>query len=140
MTKRKQNYRPCQSNKGGHFLALFDDMVESAAWKKLTANETVLYINIAIKLKVNYTKDNQVIKTNEDDITMVKKEYLKLMHPTTFEKSIDHLIDLGFIKVVESRYAQHKSTKYGLNYMWKHYGNDVFNIKNEWKRVNNRNY
>lgn len=139
MSKKKQNYRPCQSNKGGHFLALFDDMVESNAWKQLKANEIVLYINMAIKLKVKYIQ-NQVEKTSEDDITMVKKEYLELMEQRTFFKSVDHLIELGFIRVVSSRYGTRESTIYGLNYMWKYYGEDIFNIKNEWKRSNNRTY
>jgi len=134
---KKQNYRPCQSTKGGHFLALYDDMVESKAWEQLTANDTVLYIAIAIKFKPKYI-NGILVTTNENDLSIVKKEYLKLMHQTTFFKAIDHLIDLGFIKVVESRYALRESTIYGLSNMWYYYDTNEFIIKNECKRVKNR--
>lgn len=136
---KKQNYRPFQTNRGGHFVALYDDMMESDAWGQLTANDIVLYIELVKKFKAAYIK-GELHRTNENNLSMVKKEYIKLMHQASFFKSIDHLIDMGFIKVIESGYAERKCNIYGLNDMWKHYGTNLFNIKNEWKRVKSRVY
>lgn len=64
--------------------------------------------------------------TNYDNISMVKNEYEKFMNARTFSKSIDNLIEHGFIRVI----------KYGFNDAWKFYGTNIFKIKNEWKRIN----
>jgi hypothetical protein len=137
MGKNKQNYRPFQSSKGGRFIALFDDMMESPAWEQLTSSEIVLYLYMLKKFRVKYVK-GMVDKSNENDISMPKQEYMKLMNNRTFFKSIDHLIELGFIKVIEGRYATRECNIYGFNDAWKHYGTDTFNIKDEWKRPKSR--
>lgn len=139
MSTRKQNYRPFQSKKGGHFITLFDDMVESKAWEQLTANDIILYLYMLKKFKIKYNH-GMVEKSNECNISMPKQEYLKLMHQVTFFKSIDHLINMGFIKVVEDRYSTRQCTIYGFNDAWKYYGTNTFKIKDEWRRLKNRTY
>jgi hypothetical protein len=130
---KKQNFRPFQTINGGHFVSLFDDMLNSPAWEELSASDIKLYIRMLSKFKVRYSK-NMVNGTNENDISIPKAEYLTFLHQKTFEKSIDHLIDLGFVKVVQYRYGTRECTIYGFNDMWKCYKTSRFNIKPEWRR------
>lgn len=134
---KKQNYRPFQTEHGGHFLQIYDDMLNSKAWQELTANDIVLYLYMLSKFKVRYSH-NEVDKTNEDNISVPQSEYTKLMNNRTFFKSIDHLISLGFIKVIRSGYSTRQCNLYGFCSEWQKYGTDSFNIKAEWLRPKSR--
>lgn len=138
--KPLQQYRPFQSNKGGHFVTLYDDMLDSKAWEQLTANDIKLYLAMLKKFRIKYV-NGMVDKSNEDNVEMTKEQYLEIMGRGTFEKCIDHLIDIGFIKVIQYKYANgnRKTLIYGFNDIWRYYGTDKFKIKSEWKRLCNRN-
>lgn len=139
MAKRKSNYQNFQSAKGGRMAPLYFDMLESQAWQELTANDIKLYLAMLKKYTAKYTK-GMLVSSNKDNISMARSEYIQLMNNRTFFKSIDHLIELGFIKVIStgSRYGKQKCNIYGFNDMWQRYGTDSFRIKNEWRREKNR--
>lgn len=133
MARKKANIENFQTEGNSNFMALYFDMFDSKAWKQLTATDINLYLNMRRKYTARYTK-GILTKSNRNDISMVKKEYLRLMSQRSFEKSIDHLIELGFIKVIESRYSTRECTIYGFSDMWQVYGTNKFIIKEEWKR------
>jgi hypothetical protein len=132
--KRKQVYESFETSCRSNFVALYWDMLDSKAWQELTAHDIQLYIYMRRKYQRKVT-NGQIWDSNKDNISIPRNEYLKLMHQQTFEKSIDHLIDLGFIKLIENRYAVRKCNIYGFNDMWAKYGTDEFYIKPEWRRT-----
>jgi len=142
MAKKRQNYQKFQSTKGGRMDAIYFDMMESKAWGELSGNDIKLYLYMLKKYSANYVK-YVYINSNKNNISIPKKEYLGLdesqlwtikMGMSTFQNSIDNLIKLGFVKVVEYRYATRECNIYGFSDMWSYYGTEKFVIKNEWKR------
>lgn len=99
------------------------NMMESKAWKELTAHSVLLYLH----MKTKYTGNN------EDNIMFKQEEGEKLMARNTFTKSIDQLIDLGFIRLVEHHVHTRFANIYGFHNMWQYYGSDKFNIKSRTK-------
>jgi hypothetical protein len=146
--KKKQNFQSFQSNRGGRLIALYFDMMDSKAWSELKGNDIKVYLYMLRKYTANYKK-GMLVSCNKDNISIPKNEYLGKdkkqpwiikMNQTTFMNSLDHLIDLGFIKVVRNGYSSRECNIYGFNDMWKKYGTEKFFIKDEWKRSSNRTY
>lgn len=124
MSKGKTNKQPFQkwesNHENGRYIRFADEMQESKAWKQLSISQIGLY-HI---LKSKYSK-----KTDEDDISMPKSEWIKYYSKKTpFDKAMNSLIDLGFIKVVKYQGNLRKPTIYGYSDQWKNYGTDKFNI------------
>lgn len=143
LNKRKQNYQSFQSSSGGRLIALYFDMIDSKAWSELKGNDIKAYLYMLRKYTANYTK-GMLVSCNRDDISIPKDEYLgkdkkqpwiMKMAQATFMNSIDHLINLGFIKVIRNGYASRECNIYGFNDMWKKYGTKDFHIKNKWRRA-----
>ena len=122
-------------NGSSNFIAIYHDMYDSKAYQELTAHDIQLYMAMRRKYSRKVTK-GQIWDSNKDNISMPAKEYRKMMHQATFEKCIDHLIELGFIKLVENRYKVRKCNIYGFSDMWQKYGTKEFHIKPEWRRNN----
>lgn len=137
--KKKSNYQSFQSSGGGRMAAIYFDMIDSNAWKELTGNDIKLYIQMLKKYTATYSK-GMLISSNKDNIEMHRAQYTKFMSKPTFETCIDHLIELGFVKVIEYKPQSGSRTLliYGFNDMWKHYGTNKFYIKDSWRRAKNR--
>lgn len=125
--KKKQIYESFQTSQPTNFMMIYWDMMDSKAWKELTAHDIQLYIHMLRKYHRKVSK-RTIYDSNKDNISIPKKEYKELMHQSTFEKSIDHLIELGFIKLIENRYNVRKCNIYGFCDMWQNYGTNDFNI------------
>lgn len=133
MKKKKGTYESFETYKPSNFLALYWAMIDSKAWEELTAHEIQLYIYMKRKYQRKVSKGT-VYETNKDNISIPVSEWRKLMHQRTFYKSIDRLIELGFIKLVENNKHIKKCNIYGFNDMWAKYGTKDFEIKREWLR------
>ncbi|MEW6183049.1 MAG: hypothetical protein AB1500_07715 [Bacillota bacterium] len=118
----------------GNFISLYFKMIDSLAWQQLTARDIQLYIMLRRKYQRKVVK-GKVEQSNKNDISMPKSEYLKVMNQRMFEKSIDHLIELGFVYLVENNYAERKCNIYGLSDYWTLYGKPEFNVKPEHRRT-----
>lgn len=120
-------FKPFESTikKPKHYIRLTDNMMQSPAWKELKSNAMVLYINI--KAKYNFT--------NSNNLEYTYKEGIKLMDKKTFTKSLDQLIEHGFIHIVRQGVLKECSI-YGLSNEWQYYGTIAFNVKPRTKRVN----
>lgn len=142
--RNNSNYQRFQSAKGGRMAALYFDMLDSKAWGALTGNDIKVYLYMLRKYTARFER-GQLVKSNKDDISCTRTEYEKQLNMThnTFEKCIDHLIELGFVRVIEYKYPRGEVGKliiYGFSDMWQKYGTDEFYIKNAYKRYCNREY
>lgn len=108
----------------GRWLRIAGDMLDSLAWKQLSVYEQVLYLHIKNKFRVN-----KVGESNERNISFTYSEGQKLMSKRTFTQSIDRLIELGFVDLVEHWRHAKKPTIYGLSARWRDYGTDKFEEK-----------
>jgi hypothetical protein len=100
------------------------NMMRSKAWKELSVHSRVLYI----EMKAKYTGNN------EDNISFTYTEGEELMNKKTFTKSLDQLIELGFIKVVRQSWTTRECSIYGFHTMWHHYGTNKFEVAPRLKR------
>lgn len=100
------------------------NMMRSRAWKELTAHSKELYG----EMKAKYNG------SNENDISFTYAEGELLMNKKTFTKSLDQLIDLGFIKVVRQSWTTRECSIYGFHTMWQYYGTHKFEVKSRLKR------
>ncbi len=132
--KKQQVFDTWQTSRGGRFLSLYMDMLQSEAWQQLGAYEIQLYIYMLSKQSHRVEK-GIIWNSNKDNISIPKKEYREMMSQDSFERAIDNLIDKGFIKLVENRYCVRKCNIYGFNDMWTRYGKKDFYIKPEWRRT-----
>lgn len=131
MGKKRKDYgfRPFEGPgiRGKH-LRITNFMMESAAWKDLTIHSIALYVHI--KAKFNYS--------NEDNISFTYAEGERLMNKRTFTKSIDQLIDLGFIKIVRQGWTTREPNIYGFSDQWQRYGLEELKISSRSKRATSR--
>jgi hypothetical protein len=104
------------------------DMMESKAWKELSVHAIVLYCY----MKTKYNKNN------ENNIMFKQDEGEKLMARNTFTKSIDQLIDFGFIRLVEHHIYTRFANIYGFTNMWQFYGTSKFIVKNRTKSASKK--
>jgi len=122
--KKKKLYEEFESNReNGKFHKIADDMIKSIVWQSLSLIERALYYEF--KAKFTKYKDGT---TNTNDISMPRSEYTKLMNERTFWKCVDNLIELGFLRVVESRWTTRECTIYGFSTQWKYFNTDKFKI------------
>ena len=129
MARKKKDYgfKPFEKNvrsADNHHVRITRNMMESKAWKELTVHSRVLYMEM--KAKYNGTNDN--------DISYTYTEGTELMSKLTFTKSMDQLIELGFIKIVSQGWNVREPNIYGFHDMWLHYGTKAFEVKPRSKR------
>ena len=130
----KKVYEPWQSNGNSNFMQIFHDFFDSMAWQDLSAYDRDLYMFMLRKHQRKVIRGN-IETSNYNNVSMPKSEYEKIMSNRTFYKSIDNLIEHGFVKVVRSGYAEKICNIYSFSDSWKQYGTKYFEIKNEWRRV-----
>jgi hypothetical protein len=112
---------------GGNYIALSWDMIDSIAWKSLSPHEIALYLHMRRKYIRKVASNGQLMSSNKDNISVPEQEVrkMKLMSVNTFWKSIDVLIDKGFIILNHrgSRFDKVKCNIYELYHGWKRYPN-----------------
>lgn len=130
MARKKKDYgfKPFEKevkSADNHHLRITRNMMESKAWKELSVYSKVLYV----EMKNKYTG------SNDNDISFTYKEALEIMNARTFTKSVDQLIEFGFIKLVEQNWTTRRPNIYGFNDQWKLYGTNNINVKPRKKRA-----
>lgn len=132
-----KSYEEFETKGNSNFAAIYFDMINSEAWKSLKGNSIKVYMIMRSKYKRKILK-GKIISTNKENISISCKE--SGLSQKTFEKAIDELITSGFIKV--NQYKPQGGFKtiiiYGFNDQWKYYNTPSFKIKDEWKRMRNR--
>jgi hypothetical protein len=124
-SKKDFEFKPFESTtRTAKHLRITNNMLESAAWKKLSCHAMVIYMYMKSKYNFN----------NENDISLTYAEGQKLMHKNTFTKAIDELIEYGFIKVIRQSWTSRECNIYGFSSMWQKYGTPEFKIDPRRKR------
>jgi hypothetical protein len=120
---RKANFESFESRTANsRYARITKDMISSPAWRELDIFAQVLYLH----MKLKYTPGH------EQNISFTYQEGQQLMSKKVFARSIDKLIEVGLIDLVEHwRYSQRPNV-YGLSSRWHNYGEPGFK---ESKRV-----
>jgi hypothetical protein len=118
--KKDYGFKPFEKepNPDNSHIRLTLNMMHSKAWKELTAHSKDLYI----EMKAKYTGKN------ENDISYTYTEGEQIMNKKTFTKSMDQLIENGFIKVIRQSWTTRECNIYGFHTMWQQYGRPTFKI------------
>lgn len=112
------------------FIRISRRMDKSKAWGELDLRQ----IGLMYILKSKFTK-NKIGEHNGNNITFPKSEWSKYYsRKDAFDKDMDKLIELGFIKVVLYRGNMRLSTIYGFSDQWINYGTDRFIVTNKDRR------
>ena len=120
----------------GKFTKITDSMMDSLAWQSLEPSQMGLYL----LFKRKYTK-NKSSDDNKNDISFPFSEYSKIKtysNKRTFWRDLDALIEKGFIIIVSPQKFQRKPNIYGFSDNWKNYGKPDFKVKDEHKRLANK--
>jgi hypothetical protein len=121
------HFKPWQkmpNSKNKRFSKFHESMFEAEAWQELTPYARTIYFEMVRKFNGH----------NEDDISYTYEEGQKLMHKNTFTKSIDQLIDNGFIRITAHNPHNSKCNIYAFHTAWQLYGTDAFNVTPRAKR------
>jgi hypothetical protein len=131
---KKIYFLPCESHySSGKYTKITQDMMDTKAWAELTISQRGLYL--ILKAKVTRYRDGTY---NIDDISMPKSEWIKYYtRKSTFDKDMDNLINLGFIKVILYQGNLRKPTIYGISEQWKYYKTSEFNVTDKDRRPKN---
>ena len=125
---RKANFLPFESrSENSPYARITKSMVNSLAWQELNCYEQVLYINL--KLKYNGKPGS------EKDISFTYKEGEKLMSKRVFTRSLDRLIEKGFIDLIRHMPYSASCNIYGFSDRWHDYGTPNFKEKSRPKRM-----
>ncbi|ANY69735.1 hypothetical protein BBD42_27015 [Paenibacillus sp. BIHB 4019] len=125
--KKDYSFRPFEkatSSIDNHHIRITRNMMESVAWKELSVHAVVLYL----AMKTKYTG------SNENDISFTYAEGEKLMNKATFTKSMDQLIENGFIQIIRQGWSIREPNIYGFHTMWQLFGTKHFEVKPRIKR------
>ena len=98
------------------FYMLTEKMMHSEAWKQLDPYAMSAFIHIAIKYKGN----------NKDDLSLTYAEAKWLMGSHRFKKSIDMLVEFGFIDIIRSGGVWKQCNIFALSERWRLFGTDKF--------------
>lgn len=120
---KKATFKKFESRKANSkYIRITKDMMESEAWAKLDVYDTNAYIHF----KSKYYENNRIKTSNEKDISLTYKEMSKAMSSDRYKKSIDNLLEYGFIDIVKHSPQTRDATIYGLSSRWHDYGNGNF--------------
>ena len=108
--------RTRRKKKCPHFYMLEGKMLSSDAWHKLDPYAIAVFNHIAIKFKGN----------NKNDLSLTYAEASWLMGSHRFKKSIDMLVEFGFIDIVRSGGVWKRCNIYALSERWRLFGTDKF--------------
>ena len=98
------------------FYMLTEKMMQSEAWANLDPYAIAAFVHIAIKYKGN----------NKNDLSLTYAEASCLMDTHRFKKSIDMLVEFGFIDIVRSGGVWKKCNIFALSERWRLFGTDKF--------------
>jgi hypothetical protein len=120
MRKKRYKHQPFESRtEQGKFTKICNDMMESPAWESLNLRQRALYLELKSKFNVNKSS-GMVISENSQNISMPKSEWSLLYGDyRTFKADMDWLIELGFVKLVQSGKTTRTCNIYGLIGDWK---------------------
>lgn len=134
MSSRKQRKylpKPFESNgKGGAYAALYLNMMNSPAWRTLTASQKVLYV----ACKAQYYGDRENPDGDERNFTMNRSKWLQyeLYKPSNaegFYRDMEQLILHGFVRCIHQGKANRTKNVYQLSEKWQKYGKPDFKIE-----------
>ena len=91
-------------------------MLSSDAWSNLDPYAITVFIHIAIKFRGN----------NKNNLSLTYAEAKWLMGTHRFKKSIDMLVEFGFIDIVRSGGVWKRCNIYALSDRWMLFGTDKF--------------
>ncbi len=117
-----------------NFKPIYEDMEDSRAWNALSGNAIKLYMKLKRQLQRRVYKKS-IATSNATDISMPRSIYQEIMSISAFERSMDELIDLGFIKTMNNRYDTRESNIYGFSDMWKRWGASSFKVEPKHRRT-----
>jgi len=112
VSRKKKNKNKIE----GNWSYIEHNILKSEAWKGLKVHSKWLYF----EYKVRWLGDNT------KHIIFTQEEIKKIMAIGTFYNSRDHLIERGFIDVIERGGLEKRPTIYGLSNRWKKYGTKDF--------------
>lgn len=129
---RKHKYVPKSfesTSKGGAYAAIYISMLESPAWRDLTASQKVLYV----ACKAQFFGDRENPDGNELNFCMNRAKWLKyeLYKPGNaegFYRDMAALILHGFVRCVHQGKANHQKNVYQFSDKWTRYGKNDFAI------------
>jgi len=110
MATRKRN------RKSKHFVQIFNELLESEAYKKLSHATFRAYVHI----KSKYNGENG------DNLSFTYKEASKIMNVHTFSKALDQLVEVGFLDIVRSGHLYNICNIFALSDRWKKYDTEDF--------------
>lgn len=126
-TKTKMwEFKPFESRSKNpkRYCRITKDMQESPAWQDLSPYAITVYL--LLKTKYNFG--------NADDLSLTYKEGMQYMGQKRFTKSIDELIDHGFIYLVRQSWNSRQCNLYGLSDEWQKWGTEEFKVISRSKR------
>lgn len=119
-SKKRTEFLPWESKTiHSKHLRIADNMMESAAWAKLSVYAESIYL----LMKKKYNRENA------DDISLTYKEGTAKMGQVRYTAALDELIDHGFIKIVSGGWTVQKATIFAFSDQWQHYGTKFFTVK-----------
>lgn len=120
-------YESSRPNKDS-FTSIYESMLKSFAWKELTSNQKILYIEMK---RSRYGK-NKPSNYGEEYFYFNRHYYVEELglysNTSQFRKDRDTLIEKGFIICEENGANTRKKSVYKLSPMWQHYGTTLFKL------------
>jgi hypothetical protein len=121
--------------KGGHCVVLYDQIIDSSAWKQLSGTAIKVYVQL---VRMRYKKIEKAGKKkyctddNARNLVLTQNMAVELwnMDRRTLTKAVRELIEFGFIDLVQhgfirlenSAAANKQPNVYGLTERWKDFG------------------
>ncbi len=122
---RRASFEPFESRSANsRYLRITSDMMRSKAWGELDPFDVTVYVY----LKEQY-KSYRDGSDNSREIELTYEGMSKIMSPGRFKKSIDNLVEKGFIDLVEHNPHRKRATVYGFSDRWHDYGTEHFKHK-----------
>ncbi|MBA7712518.1 hypothetical protein ES703_121495 [subsurface metagenome] len=100
------------------FVRLFNELIDSKAWKELSCYARTVYIEIHRKYD----------GSNNGDLSYTYREARKIMSSKRFTKALKELVNNGLIDIIRSGGLYKKPNIFGLSDRWKFYGQENFKI------------
>ncbi len=141
MAKKKKtisrSFTTHSTGKGAQYVALYYPMLESEAWKALTAYDQAVYI----EMRKEY---NPALEDPDQDFKFPINKKAKVigMSGNTVARAIDNLIDKGFIRVKKrgqligiGGMSRREPHIYTYHCLWQQYGKNGYAINEDNKRM-----
>ncbi len=98
-----------------HFTLISESMMNSKAWQALPIKARYLYFEMKRSCAGDKIKAHALVFTYE--------YAQQFMNQATFQRSLNHLIEKGFIMLESSGFRKHQPNLYGFSERWKQWGN-----------------